>query len=327
MPRVLITGAAGFIGMHTSIRFLKEGWDVVGLDNLNSYYSVALKRDRLNEITVTALKFGRCFDMFEEDLNSEVWIRLESFAFDAIVHLAAQAGVRYSIENPRAYLESNILGFQSVLEFVTKTRVKRFLYASSSSVYGKNSSQPFSEKAACDSPESYYASTKRSNELMAKSYHKTEGISSIGLRFFTVYGPWGRPDMAPMLFAKAGSSNQTIKVFNHGKQQRDFTFIDDIVEGIFLLSAMREFPNESLVCNIGNGAPVGLMDFILIIEKSLGKPLHKELVDAQKGDVESTYADTSLLESLVDYKAKIGLEKGIPLFIKWYKDYYEDSVF
>ena len=323
MPRVLITGAAGFIGMHTSIRFLREGWDVVGLDNLNSYYSADLKRDRLNEITVAASKFERCFDMFEEDLNSAVWTELESFAFDAIVHLAAQAGVRYSIENPRAYLESNILGFQSVLEFVAKTGIKRFLYASSSSVYGKNSTQPFSEKAPCDSPESYYASTKRANELMAKSLFHTEGLSSIGLRFFTVYGPWGRPDMAPMLFAKAGSSNQSIKVFNYGRQERDFTYVDDIIEGIFLLTTMEEFPNQSLVCNIGNGAPVGLMDFISTLEKSLRMEFNKEYVAAQKGDVESTYADTTLLESMVDYKARMSLDEGIPLFIDWFNSYYK----
>ena len=248
----------------------------------------------------------------------------ENIEFDAIVHLAAQAGVRYSIENPRAYLESNILGFQSVIEFVLKTGINRFLYASSSSVYGKNSSQPFSEKAACDAPESYYASTKRANELMAKSYFHTEGLSSIGLRFFTVYGPWGRPDMAPMLFAKAGSSDQTLKVFNHGKQERDFTYVDDIVEGIFKLTTMENFPHQSLVCNIGNGSPVGLMNFISILEKSMGKELKKEYVDAQKGDVESTYADTSLLESLVDYKAKVGLEMGVPLFIDWYRSYYKN---
>ena len=322
MPRVLITGAVGFIGMHTSIRFLREGWETVGLDNFNDYYSVSLKRDRLNEIYKVASRFGCKFQMFEADLNSVVWNELESIHFDAIVHLAAQAGVRYSIENPRAYLESNILGFQSVLEFVLEKGIARFLYASSSSVYGKNSEQPFSEVAACDSPESYYASTKRANELMAKSYFHTEGLASIGLRFFTVYGPWGRPDMAPMLFAKAGSTHQTIKVFNHGNQKRDFTYVDDIVEGIFLLSTMKEFPNEALVCNIGNGAPVGLMDFISILEQSLGKQFNKELVEAQRGDVETTYADTSLLESLVDYEAKIDLEKGIPLFIDWYKSYY-----
>lgn len=322
--KVLITGAAGFIGMHTSIRFLREGWDVVGLDNLNDYYSVALKRNRLAEIVNTANKLDKTFEILEADLNSDVWEKFENIEFDAIVHLAAQAGVRYSIENPRAYLESNILGFQSVIEFVLKAGVNRFLYASSSSVYGKNSSQPFSEKAACDSPESYYASTKRANELMAKSYFHTEGLSSIGLRFFTVYGPWGRPDMAPMLFAKAGSSDQTIKVFNHGKQERDFTYIDDIVEGIFKLTTMENFPHQSLVCNIGNGSPVGLMNFISLLEKSIGKELKKEYVDAQKGDVESTYADTTLLESLVEYKAKVGLEMGVPLFIDWYRSYYKN---
>lgn len=324
MPRVLITGVAGFVGMHASIRFLKEGWDVVGLDNLNDYYSVSLKHDRLNEISKAALKLGYTFQMFEADLNSTVWKELEGIDFDAIVHLAAQAGVRYSIANPRAYLESNILGFQSVLEFVSKSGINRFLYASSSSVYGKNSTQPFSEKAACDSPESYYAYTKRANELMAKSYFHTEGLSSIGLRFFTVYGPWGRPDMAPMLFAKAGSSNQTIKVFNYGKQERDFTYVDDIVEGIFLLTTMEEFPHQSLVCNIGNGAPVSLMDFISTLEKSLRKEINKEYVAAQKGDVESTYADTTLLESMVEYKARISLEKGIPLFMDWFNSYYKE---
>lgn len=324
MPKVLITGAAGFIGMHTAIRFLREDWDVVGLDNMNEYYSVDLKRDRLAEIKNTANNLGKTFEMLEADLNSKIWEKFENIEFEAIVHLAAQAGVRYSIENPRAYLESNILGFQSVLEFVSKKRIERFLYASSSSVYGKNSNQPFSEKAACDSPESYYAATKRANELMAKSYFQTEGLSSIGLRFFTVYGPWGRPDMAPMLFAQAGSFNKTIKVFNHGKQERDFTYVDDIVEGIFQLTTIEDFPNQSLVCNIGNGKPVGLMDFISLLEKSMGREFRKEFVAAQKGDVESTYADTSLLESLVDYNAKVSLDIGIPLFIDWYNSYFKN---
>lgn len=322
MPRVLITGAAGFIGMHTVIRFLNEGWDIVGLDNFNDYYSVSLKHDRVKEVKRISSELGRDFRLLEADLNSNVWNALERFDFDAIIHLAAQAGVRYSIENPRAYLSSNVLGFQSVLEFVTKTEQQRFLYASSSSVYGKNSTQPFSETAACDSPESYYAATKRTNELMAKSYFHTKGIASIGLRFFTVYGPWGRPDMAPMLFAKAGITSQTIKVFNHGKQERDFTYIDDIVEGIFLLTTMENFTNQSVICNIGNGSPVGLLDFIKIIEKSIGIEIRKEFVDAQKGDVESTYSDTTFIEALVKYKSNISLEKGIPLFIDWYKSYY-----
>ena len=321
--RVLITGAAGFIGMHTCIKFLYEGWEVIGLDNFNDYYPVALKRDRSKEISRIASKLGETFILVEDDLNSEVWNTLKSYDFQVVVHLAAQAGVRYSIENPRAYLESNILGFQSVLEFVTDTKQSRFLYASSSSVYGKNSVQPFSENAACDSPESYYASTKRTNELMAKSYYHTEGLPSMALRFFTVYGPWGRPDMAPMIFAKAGIADETIKVFNHGKQERDFTYIDDIVEGIFLLATMDNFPKQSLICNIGNGAPVGLMNFISTLEKAVGKEFKKEFVDAQKGDVESTYADTTLLESFVKYKPSIGLEKGIPIFMSWFKSYYK----
>lgn len=321
--RVLITGAAGFIGMHTCIKFLYEGWEVIGLDNFNDYYSVALKRDRSKEISRIASKLGQTFILVEDDLNSQVWSTLKSYDFEVVVHLAAQAGVRYSIENPRAYLESNILGFQSVLEFVTQTKQSRFLYASSSSVYGKNSAQPFSENAACDSPESYYASTKRTNELMAKSYYQTEGLPSIALRFFTVYGPWGRPDMAPMIFAKAGIADETIKVFNHGKQERDFTYIDDIVEGIFLLATMENFPKQSLICNIGNGAPVGLMNFISTLENAVGKEFKKEFVDAQKGDVESTYADTTLLESFVKYKPSIGLDKGIPIFMSWFKSYYK----
>ena len=321
MPRVLITGAAGFIGMHTSIRFLKEGWDVVGLDNLNDYYSVKLKFDRLNEISNSASESRGNFKFFEADLNSKVWQELELINFDAIVHLAAQAGVRFSIENPRAYLESNILGFQSVLEFVSRKKIERFLYASSSSVYGMNSSQPFSENASCDSPESYYASTKRANELMAKSYFHTGDLSSIGLRFFTVYGPWGRPDMAPILFANAAKKGNPIKVFNHGNQKRDFTFIDDIVEGIFSLTTLDEFPKDSLVVNIGNGAPVELMTFISLIEREMDVQLEKEYVNAQKGDVAVTFASTKILEELTGYKPIVNLEDGIKSLISWFKAY------
>jgi UDP-glucuronate 4-epimerase len=322
MPRVLITGAAGFIGMHTAIRFLREGWDVVGLDNMNDYYSVTLKIDRVKKVTHVASNCARSFEMYEADLNSNVWEKIDSFDFEAVIHLAAQAGVRYSIESPRTYLESNILGFQAVLEFVAKSGIKRFLYASSSSVYGKNSAQPFSEKAACDSPESYYAATKRANELMAKSYFHTEAVSSIGLRFFTVYGPWGRPDMAPILFAKAGKANQTIKVFNHGNQQRDFTYVDDIVEGIFLLTVMENFPNQSLVCNIGNGTPIYLMEFISTLEQTMGKTFIKKYVDAQKGDVEVTFADNSRLSELIGYAPKTNLKKGVQMFIRWFEEYY-----
>ena len=323
MPRVLITGAAGFIGMHTSIRFLREGWDVVGLDNMNDYYSVGLKRDRLKEITDKAKKSARSFEMFEADLNSRVWNELKTFEFEAIVHLAAQAGVRYSIENPTTYLESNVLGFQKVLDFVKTTKVRKFVYASSSSVYGRTSEQPFKETEACNSPVSYYAATKKMNELMAESYFQVHKTNSIGLRFFTVYGPWGRPDMAPMLFVNAAYNNKPINVFNNGNQSRDFTYIDDITEGIFALINLPSFPKGAEVCNIGNGAPIQLMDFIKQIEKVTGIELNKKFIPAQKGDVAFTYADTSKLMSLIGLRPKTNLSQGIHEFINWYKQYYK----
>lgn len=324
MPRVLITGAAGFIGMHTSIRFLREGWDVVGLDNMNNYYSVGLKRDRLKEIEGEATKLVRNFKMFEADLNSDVWNELKPYEFEAVIHLAAQAGVRYSLENPLAYLESNILGFQKVLDFVKSQRIERFLYASSSSVYGKDSDQPFDENQNCNNPESYYAATKKANELMARSFWNTFKVPSIGLRFFTVYGPFGRPDMAPMLFADAARKGNVIKVFNEGNQKRDFTYIDDIIEGVFKLIDLRHIPQDALVINIGNGSPVELMDFINLIEKSMGIPLDKEFVEAQKGDVMVTYASTKKLKELTGYQPKVSLNKGIKIFIEWFKAYNND---
>lgn len=322
MTKVLITGAAGFIGMHASIKFLEEGWLVVGLDNFNDYYSIKLKRDRVKEIEHNALKLGQTFIMKEADLNSDIWKVLESYDFDAVVHLAAQPGVRYSIQNPKAYLDSNILGFQCVLEFVVKCNIHRFLYASSSSVYGKNSSQPFEENQNCNQPESYYAATKKANELMAMAYYNTHGLSSIGLRFFTVYGPWGRPDMAPVLFAKAAISNTSIDVYNHGKQSRDFTYVDDIVKGIFLLATKEAFPPNAIVCNIGKGQPVGLMDFINTLEKYLNYSFEKTYVDSQKGDVESTYSDTNLLKSMIDFEPEVDLDKGVSKFVEWFIDYY-----
>jgi len=322
MPRVLITGAAGFIGMHTSIRFLREGWEVIGLDNFNDYYSVDLKRDRITEVYSIAKNLGKEFKLLEADLNSGVWEKIETFDFDVVVHLAAQAGVRYSLINPQAYLESNILGFQRVLDFVEKKRISRFLYASSSSVYGKNSRQPFDESQPCDEPESYYAATKRSNELMAYSYYKTKGVGSIGLRFFTVYGPWGRPDMAPMLFLSAAFENKAIKVFNHGNQSRDFTFIDDIVTGIYRLSMISTFPTSAIVCNIGNGSPVSLMEFIRLIEKESKTSLKKEMLPEQTGDVAITFASTEKLKKLINYYPKVKLEEGISIFVQWYKDFY-----
>ena len=323
--RVLITGVAGFIGMHTAIRFLKAGWEVIGLDNMNEYYSVDLKKDRITEINNVAMNSMKGFSFFKEDLNSNIWDELSEYNFDAVVHLAAQAGVRYSIENPRAYLESNVLGFQSVVEFVERHSISRFVYASSSSVYGKSSVQPFTETESCNLPESYYAATKKSNELMAQSYYKTKGVRSIGLRFFTVYGPWGRPDMAPYLFAKAAFKGEPIKVFNHGNQKRDFTYVGDIIEGIFL--SVEDFHKVigAEIFNIGYGAPTGLMDFISEIESATGRELEKSLVEAQLGDVVLTYADTKKLQSTFGYSPKVGLAEGVSNFIEWFKSYHENT--
>jgi len=322
MARVLITGAAGFIGMHTAIRLLQEGWDVTGLDNMNNYYSVQLKKDRLREIELVSKEVNREFIFFSKDLNSDVWNILSDSIFDAVIHLAAQAGVRYSLENPWAYLESNILGFQKVLDFVELSRIDCFLYASSSSVYGKDSSIPFKETEACNKPESYYAATKKANELMAHSYFKTKGISSIGLRFFTVYGPWGRPDMAPMLFATAAVQKDSIKVFNYGKQSRDFTYVDDIVNGITLLVKSKR-DKGAYVYNIGNGSPVNLLDFISLIESEFSVELVKEFMPAQKGDVAETYASTLKLQERVGYNPKVNLPEGIKMFSNWFKEYYK----
>ena len=326
MPRVLITGAAGFIGMHTSIRFLSEGWEVIGLDNMNDYYSVDLKRKRLKEIIVKANQLTTSFKLFEADLNSNVWNKLEKYDFDAVIHLAAQAGVRYSLENPWAYIESNISGFQRVIEFVEKQSIDRFIYASSSSVYGKSSKQPFSEYEPCNKPESYYASTKKANELMAYSYFKTKQMSSIGLRFFTVYGPWGRPDMAPYLFAKAAFNGEGIRVFNHGNQKRDFTYVDDIVEGILLSVENFSVVKGAEVFNIGYGSPTGLMDFIAEIESATGCKLKKTYVEAQLGDVEVTYANTEKLKATFGYSPKIGLSEGVSNFVEWFRSYHENTV-
>ena len=322
MPRVLITGAAGFIGMHTAICFLKEGWEVIGLDNFNDYYSVSLKNDRTEQIVAYSTKNHCNFKMIKADINSNIWSTLANYKFDALIHLAAQAGVRYSVENPKAYLESNILGFQEILDFVKNQKILRFIYASSSSVYGMDSTQPFTEDQPCNNPKSYYAATKKTNEMMAMAYNSVYQVSSIGLRFFTVYGPWGRPDMAPMIFASAAFSKKPIRVFNFGKQSRDFTYVDDIVTGIYKLIEIKNFPTNALICNIGNGSPVKLMDFICEIERQTERELQKEYVKAQLGDVETTYANTSLLTSLTAYKPEIELSEGINRFINWYREYF-----
>ena len=322
MPRVLITGAAGFIGMHTSIRFLKEGWEVVGLDNMNNYYSTELKNDRLEHIRQCALEYEGNFTFFLDDLVSDIWDSFENYEFSGVIHLAAQAGVRYSLQNPTAYMHSNIIGFQKVLEFVKREKINRFIYASSSSVYGKNTPVPFSENSTCGNPESYYAATKRSNELTAISYYNTFKVKSLGLRFFTVYGPWGRPDMAPALFAAAAFNNDKIRVFNHGEQKRDFTYIDDITEGLWLLfMSFDENIHQAEICNIGYGQPINLMSFIECIEHNT-TALSKIYSPAQIGDVKITYADTTKLEQLTGYMPKTPLSRGIPLMIEWYKSYH-----
>ena len=295
------------------------GWDVIGLDNINDYYSVDLKKRRIQEILKFNERLTNSFVFFQEDLNSDIWEKLAEYSFDAVVHLAAQAGVRYSLVNPRAYLESNILGFQSVIEFIEKQSIDRFIYASSSSVYGKSSKQPFNEIEPCNQPESYYAATKKSNELMAHAYYRTKGLSSIGLRFFTVYGPWGRPDMAPYLFVNAAYKGESIKVFNHGNQERDFTFIDDVVEGIYLSVKNANKITGAEVFNIGFGSPISLMNFITEIENATNCTLNKVFVEAQPGDVEVTYADTFKINAFSGYSPRVGLSEGISQFVKWFQ--------
>lgn len=329
MARVLITGAAGFIGMHTTIRFLKEGWDVIAVDNFNSYYSVILKRKRLEEIRKYAAEFQCDFVIYEKDINSDLWKSLENTKIDALIHLAAQAGVRYSLDNPREYLNTNVLGFHSVLEFVQHKHIDNFLYASSSSVYGKQTSQPFVEDLTCESPESYYAATKKMNELMTYSFHQTAHVSSIGLRFFTVYGPWGRPDMAPMIFANAALENEQIKVFNMGNQKRDFTYITDIVEAIYSLCVNNgkgtlTYPHWNIF-NIGNGEPVNLMEFIQTIETSLDIEIDKTFLPEQPGDVMETYSNTDKLNRVIGSREKVKIQDGVDKFIEWFIEYKKDN--
>jgi UDP-glucuronate 4-epimerase len=329
--KVLVTGAAGFIGFHLSKELLNLGFKVVGLDSINDYYSVDLKFDRLKSLGINNINndnvvykngdFTFIYGDISDDIVWNEYVKNENITH--IIHLAAQAGVRYSLDNPKAYIKSNIDGFLNVLEYCRFNSINHLIYASSSSVYGVNSVQPFSESERCDQPISLYAATKRSNELMAHTYFHLYGIKSIGLRFFTVYGPWGRPDMAPMLFTSAAFENREIKVFNHGDQSRDFTYIDDIIGGIVALFEQKETKIESSdVCNIGNGNPVNLLDFINSIEKHTNIEITKDYVNAQPGDVSVTYANTSKLASLVGYKAKTNIDEGVYQFIKWYKSYY-----
>ena len=311
--KILITGAAGFIGFSLTRRLLERGDSVVGIDNLNDYYPVALKRARLAEIDSPAFRFIE-MDIADRKALPELF---SAEHFDCVVNLAAQAGVRYSIENPWAYVDSNLVGFANILECCRHYPVGHLVYASSSSVYGGNEKVPFSEDDKVDNPVSLYAATKKSNELMASCYSKLYGIKATGLRFFTVYGPWGRPDMSPMLFAKAISAGQPIKVFNNGDMMRDFTYIDDIVEGV--VRVMEHAPASHEVYNIGCSNPVKLMDFISEIEDALGRKAEKLMLPMQPGDVYQTYADTSKLERDFGYRPGVSLHEGIGKFIEWYR--------
>jgi len=347
--KILVTGAAGFIGYHLVEKLLKQGYEVVGLDNINDYYDVNLKYDRLADsgISRDAEKWyepvqsekhpGYRFVRMNLEDREEILDLFEKEKFDRVVNLAAQAGVRYSIENPFAYIESNVVGFINILEGCRHNDIKHLVYASSSSVYGNNTKMPLSTSDPVDHPISLYAATKKSNELMAHTYSHLYGLPSTGLRFFTVYGPWGRPDMALFLFTEAIRNNEPIKVFNHGKMVRDFTYVDDITEGI--LKVTEDIPKPVgegkkeqgvsysktapyKVYNIGNSAPVELMDFITAIEKSLGKEAKKNFMDMQPGDVPRTEVDVTDLVENLGYKPDTQVQDGIDAFIEWYRVYY-----
>ncbi len=338
--KILVTGTAGFIGFHLANRLLERGDEVVGIDSINDYYDVRLKYDRLAQtgIAQSAIEYGKAVQSDKYGKYRFVKLNLEDrealqalFAaerFEAVVNLAAQAGVRYSLENPYAYIESNIVGFVNLLECARHNPVKHFVYASSSSVYGGNTKTPFSEEDRVDNPVSLYAATKKSNELIANVYAKLFGIPATGLRFFTVYGPWGRPDMAPMLFTKAISAGEPIKVFNNGNLSRDFTYIDDIIEGVVRVidkapTVTDERPVPAEVYNIGCGHPMQLMDFIHTIETALGTKAQIQMMPMQQGDVYTTYADTTKLERDFGYRPHVALADGIARFVSWYKTYFK----
>ncbi|QXP74540.1 NAD-dependent epimerase [Tenacibaculum sp. AHE15PA] len=333
--KILVTGAAGFIGFHLSKKLLDKGHTVIGIDNINDYYNVNLKYDRLKELgiqqeeaavfykeTTSSSHNGFKFMRINLEDKAVLTTLFEKEKFDVVCNLAAQAGVRYSIENPDAYIQSNIVGFLNILECCRHNNIKHLLYASSSSVYGANAKIPFSEEDKVDTPVSLYAATKKSNELMAHTYSHLYKIPTTGLRFFTVYGPWGRPDMAPMLFADAIANDRPIKVFNFGEMQRDFTYVDDIVAGIERI-LVSEIKDRDLykIYNIGNNNSVKLLDFIAEIEKNIGKEAQKQMLPMQPGDVEKTWANVNDLIKDYNYKPSTLLPKGIKEFVNWFKNY------
>ena len=350
MKKILVTGAAGFIGFHLVEALIRKGETVIGLDCINDYYSIDLKLGRLSHsgISKDTIEYNKLAPSSKNSNYQFIKLKLEDDenldklfaeqAFTHVINLAAQAGVRYSIENPRAYVSSNIVGFVNILEACRHHKIEHLSYASSSSVYGLNESMPFSLDNNVDHPVSLYAASKKSNELMAHTYSHLYGLPTTGLRFFTVYGPWGRPDMAYFLFTDAILNDKPIKVFNNGKMSRDFTYIDDIVEGVMRVNDVApegdpdwsgQNPNSGSskapyrIYNIGNNQPVKLMDFISIIEECLGKSAEKIFMPMQDGDVVSTYADVKELMNDFDYKPSTPLKKGVTEFVNWYKEFYK----
>ena len=333
--KILVTGAAGFIGFHLAKKLCDSDWNVIGLDNLNSYYDVKLKNDRLNQLLpYSNFKFYK-LDLIEREAIKKLF---KEEKFDYVVNLAAQAGVRYSLENPYSYIDSNLSGFLNILEGCRHNPVKHLIYASSSSVYGANTKMPFSVHDNVDHPVSLYAATKKANELMAHTYSNLYKIPTTGLRFFTVYGPWGRPDMALFIFTKNIAEGKPIDVYNNGKMRRDFTFIDDIVDGIIKLipSISESNPNWNghepdsatsfapyKLFTIGNNQPVELLRFIEVIEDKLGKKAIKNFLPIQPGDVPATYADVDDLVNTVGFKPNTPIEDGVSKFVEWFKDYYK----
>ncbi|MBI9035729.1 MAG: NAD-dependent epimerase [Bacteroidales bacterium] len=348
--KILVTGSAGFIGFHLVEALVKLGHEVVGIDNINNYYDVKLKYARLEESGISRTDVDEsmrhlspessgsgsveCILVQSSKYNNYRFAKIditdlpkleELFTtenFTHVVNLAAQAGVRYSIENPHAYVQSNVVGYVNILECCRHNKIEHLVYASSSSVYGANSKIPFSEEDRVDQPVSLYAATKKSNELMAYTYSHLYDLPTTGLRFFTVYGPWGRPDMAPMLFASAITKGEPIKVFNNGDMQRDFTYVDDIVEGV--VRCISSLPNKQPmadVFNIGNSKPVDLMEFILTMENCIGKEAEKVFMPMQDGDVKVTYADASKLSDIIAYKPEVTLRNGLGVFVDWFKLY------
>ena len=337
--KIIITGVAGFIGYHLSKRLLEENISIIGIDNMNDYYDVKLKEARLLRLNSIPLKNDLSFEFFKEDINNQDTINriFKENKPEIVINLAAQAGVRYSIENPSAYIQTNLVGFSNILEACRNYSIRHLIYASSSSVYGGNTKMPFTESQVADHPVSLYAATKRSNELLAHSYSHLYSLPSTGLRFFTVYGPWGRPDMALFLFTKSILEGKAIKVFNNGKMSRDFTFIDDVVESIFRLINKPPISDKSFdtsnprtdkswaphrIFNIGNSNPESLEDYIKAIEDSLGIKAKKDLLPLQPGDVPSTSSDCKNLQEYINYSPRTSIKEGIKLFINWYKEFY-----